>query len=249
MKSLRQSNKSRFVVGNWKMNLSVAASRELAQQLTKCAPKNDNCTIAIAPSYPALPICCEVTQASHICVGAQNLCQFEPGAYTGEVSAQMLLELGCCFAIVGHSERRQLYRESNEICGARAKMSLQSGLDTIFCVGETVLQRQENQTTAVLKAQLEPLIELLKDPQFRARTLIAYEPVWAIGTGLTASTSQIAEAHNMIRQYCGADIPILYGGSVNPSNFTAILEIDNVSGGLIGGASLDITKFTELINS
>ena len=248
MVGLRQNQASRFVVGNWKMSLAQRAATELAAQIAKLDSSSKACAIGVAPSYTALSECARALSHSALSLGAQNVCQFESGAYTGEISANMLKQLGCSFSLVGHSERRQIYGESIELCGARAKMALTCGLEIIFCIGETSTQRHANKTSAVIEGQLAPLLGLLEESSFRTRILIAYEPVWAIGSGVVASAEQISQAHALIAQLCGKDLPILYGGSVTPDNFKTILELPYVSGGLIGGASLDAEKFRTLVN-
>ena len=249
MPGLRENRAPRMVVANWKMSLSIGGSAALAAQIAKLDARASSCAIGVAPSYTAIATCATALKDTVISLGAQNVCQFESGAYTGEISALTLSELGCSFALIGHSERRHIYAETIELCAARAKMALAAELEIIFCVGETLAQRQANQTSAVLEAQLAPLLELLKLDHQRNRVTIAYEPVWAIGTGVVAKTQQIADAHELIAKFCGNDLPILYGGSVTPENFAAILDIPNVSGGLIGGASLDAAKFSALVET
>ena len=244
MPYLRRTQAKRFVVGNWKMSLANSAACDLAARLANLAA--DGCVIGVAPSFTALKECAQILKSSAVCVGSQNVCQFESGAYSGEISARELSELGCNFSLIGHSERRQIYGESIELCGARAKMALECGLEIIFCIGETSTQRQANKTSAVIEGQLAPLLGLLSDDSFRKRIIVAYEPVWAIGSGVVASAEQISDAHALVARLCGPDLPILYGGSVTPENFGAILELPHVSGGLIGGASLDPKKFSAL---
>jgi triosephosphate isomerase len=205
----------------------------------------------ITPTTVSIPACISSIKNAPIKVGAQNVCAKVSGAFTGENSATLLKETGCSFAIVGHSERRSLFAESNTDCANRALGALEQGLDVIFCIGETLAERENNLTNQVLTQQLNELFSGLNQSYFK-QLVIAYEPVWAIGTGKVASLEQITETHFFINEYVNkslsSELPILYGGSVNPENFAEIAKIPNVSGALVGGASLKAESFIKLIS-
>ena len=237
----------RWVVGNWKMNLGPESACALARQLVKNdAPHGVHSWIA--PSAESLAAICAICRGSKVIVGAQNACGEKPGAFTGELSIPTLKEIGGEFAIVGHSERRHVFGESDQLCAKRAQGILAQELKVIFCIGERLEERQSGKTEDTLKRQLASLLELIGERE-RKNLMIAYEPVWAIGTGVVAKEQEIAHAHKFIASLLGgqAPTPILYGGSVTPDNFGAILNVKDVSGGLVGGASLDAGKFSQLV--
>lgn len=210
-----------------------------------------NCECWIAPQAIHIPILKDLSfSLGKIKVGAQNASENENGAFTGEISCSSLADLGIEFVIIGHSERRTLYKETNELLNQKIKKAFEHNLKVIYCVGETLTEREANQTFKVLEEQIK---NGLKDIAFNSNLLVAYEPVWAIGTGKTASPEQAEEAHLFIRNelkklYPGKerDIPILYGGSVKPSNFMELLMKPNIDGGLIGGASLKAEDYNQL---
>lgn len=232
------------------MNLGPAAGCDLAAGLAQGAESLHNSEVWIAPPALTIPAVAEKIQGTAIRLGAQNVHHEEKGAFTGELSVSMLKESSCEFAIVGHSERRTHFKESNEECAKRARGALAQGLTVIFCIGETLEERESGRTNEVLETQLSFLYENLPSEQFM-QLVIAYEPVWAIGTGKVASVEQIAETHAGIDTYssqkCNTSFPILYGGSVNPDNFAEIAPIAHVSGALVGGASLVAEKFLKLV--
>lgn len=241
---------ARTVAGNWKMFKTQAEVKSFFASLGSELPPQVRTVIA-AP-YTLLASCLSEAAAHKIPVQifAQNCHDKTEGAFTGEISAAMLKDIGVKGTLVGHSERRQLFGETNETAAARALSALQAGLDVIFCVGETLPERESGKTISVLRAQCQALINgLTSSPQLAPRLEIAYEPVWAIGTGLTAVPAQISEAHLAIREFFAKFGPpkVLYGGSVKPENFQEILSTPGVDGGLVGGASLKPDSFKMLI--
>jgi triosephosphate isomerase len=206
----------------------------------------------VAPSFVSIPACIEAARGSVIEVGAQNVCEQGKGAFTGEVSVSMLKECGASFAIVGHSERRALYGESDALCVERAAFALANDLEVLFCIGETLAEREANATASVLERQLAPLLARVSSGLSTTHLIVAYEPVWAIGTGKVASPEMIAATHKDIRSLLvgvsdGDAVPVLYGGSVTADNFAEICAIETVDGALVGGASLSVEKFWPLV--
>lgn len=247
----KDMNKKNIVAGNWKMNLGPKAAIELAQSLKEPAASCQKTEVWVAPAFPSLSNVIKTAAGSTLKVGAQNVHWEEKGAFTGEASVSMLKELGCNFAIVGHSERRHIFGESDEMVSKRCLAALNSGLPVILCIGETLAQREASETTSVLIKQLEAVTNSVNAELSKLLT-IAYEPVWAIGTGKVASIDEIADAHDSIDKYWQSvhgdnTPPILYGGSVSPDNFAEIIKVDRVSGALVGGASLSTEKFSKLI--
>lgn len=239
--------RKRLLVANWKMNLTRDAASSLAGELRGAASGLRSSEIWIAPSFGALSIAGEEPPSSPLKFGAQNVHWAESGAFTGEVSVPMLRELGASFAIVGHSERRHVFGESDDLVIKRALGASKLGIDVIFCIGERLEERNLGRTHEVLERQLEGLFG--EPPK---GVIIAYEPVWAIGTGKVASESEISDAHSFVADLwtrrTGAEPPqILYGGSVTPENFASIAALPKVSGGLIGGASLKASSMQALI--
>ena len=222
-----------LIAGNWKMYKGAAETRAFFDAFH--APAGVD--VVLCPPYVALAAAVESGQT----VYAQNV-HWEPqGAYTGEISPEMLVELGVSGSIVGHSERRQLFGETDETVARRARTAIRAGLAVIACVGETLEQRESGDTELVLKIQVEALAFAVGE---RERFAIAYEPVWAIGTGRTATPEQAAEAHAFIKHLLG--VPVLYGGSVKPENAEQLLAQPNVDGALVGGASLEVDSFTSI---
>lgn len=245
--------KKRILAGNWKMNLGPKDAGLLAGQLAKASTRLKKTEIWIAPSALSAQSAAEAAAGSGVKVGAQNVHWQECGAFTGENSAAAARELGLSFAIIGHSERRHIFHEDAEESAKRAAFAAEAGLAVIFCVGETLEERDSGRTNSVLKAQMSPLFKLLGKP-YRDNLLVAYEPVWAIGAGRTASVAEIAGAHReiirLILESSGlGSVPILYGGSVAPDNVESILKIDLVGGCLIGGASLEIKKWEAMLTA
>jgi triosephosphate isomerase len=247
--------RKKIVVGNWKMNNSVAESVALATAIvSKAGSGKLKCEVGIAPAFPALYEVGKIIGASEIKLSAQN-CHFEDnGAFTGEVSASMLVGAGCSMVILGHSERRQFFGETNEIVNRKVKKALATGLRVILCVGETLAEREAGITETLVTAQVTEGLAGISDI---SEIVIAYEPVWAIGTGKTASNEQAEEVHASIRATVqglyGADaaeaLRIQYGGSVKASNAAELFAMPNIDGGLIGGASLKAEDFFGIIDA
>ncbi|MGR8998788.1 MAG: triose-phosphate isomerase [Gammaproteobacteria bacterium] len=247
---MRQS----LVVGNWKMNGTRASAELLAKGIIAGLGSN-NAEIAVCVPYVYLTSISELAKNTRLALGAQNVADKPSGAYTGEISASMLSELGCKYAIVGHSERRSYYGDTNESVAARFCQAQEKGIIPILCVGETLEQREQDQTFSVINEQLDAVINLAGIASFNT-AVIAYEPVWAIGTGKTASDEQAQEVHQYIRKYIAAKdqaiadkIQILYGGSAKPENAKGLFAMPDIDGGLIGGASLDAESFLKIYHS
>lgn len=237
-----------LIVGNWKMNGSLAANHDFLLQLNDLAlPANVDAGIC-AP-YVYLAQLQQQLNNSPVAVGAQDISVHIKGAYTGEVSGSMLQDFNCRYAIVGHSERREYHGESNALVGQKALAALQHDLTPIICVGETLEQREADKTLTIIAEQLTAVKQILGENKL-AKTIIAYEPVWAIGTGLTATPEQAQEVHAFIRQQLGAhaqQIKILYGGSVSAKNAEQLFAQADINGGLVGGASLKVDDFAAII--
>ena len=235
-----------LIAGNWKMNGSLAANAALLDGIRAGVPAA--CDLAVCVPAPYLAQVQSALQASGVHWGAQDLSEHESGAYTGEVSAQMLKDFGCTYVIVGHSERRSYHGESDELVARKSVRALESGLIPIVCVGETLQEREEGRTNDVVVRQLDPVIKAVGSRL--ADIVIAYEPVWAIGTGKTATPDMAQQVHELIRATLSkantgaADkIKILYGGSMKPDNAKELLAMPDIDGGLIGGASLKAADF------
>jgi len=237
--------RTRLVAGNWKMHGSRAANQALLDALLSGLAGSRNVECAVCVPYPYLEQVAGRLAGTPLAWGAQNVSEHAQGAYTGEVSAAMLLEFGCRYALVGHSERRQLYGESDERVAAKFAAARKAGLTPILCVGETLAERDAGRTTEVVARQLGAV-------QF-AGGVLAYEPVWAIGTGRNATPEQAQEVHAFLRGRLPAQLrdatPILYGGSVKPQNAAAIFAMPDVDGGLIGGASLVAADFLAILRA
>ena len=242
----------KLVVGNWKMHGSRAFNAELIQgllaaDLVAAAPRAD---VAVCPPFVFLATVAEALQGSAIAVGAQDISVHAQGAYTGEVAGPMIREFGAIYAIVGHSERRSYHGESDQLVADKAKAALSHGLVPIVCVGETLAEREANQTEVVVGRQLRAVIDALGADI--ASVVVAYEPVWAIGTGKTASPAQAQAVHAFLRAQLAqatssaADIPLLYGGSVKPDNAVELFSQPDINGGLIGGAALKAADFAAI---
>ncbi|MDP3876056.1 MAG: triose-phosphate isomerase [Methylobacter sp.] len=247
---MRQS----LVVGNWKMNGTLASAESLAKGIIAGLGES-SAAIAICVPYVHMPAASVWVKDTALALGAQNIADKASGAFTGEISAAMLAEFDCKYAIVGHSERRSYYGDTNESVAARFCQAQEQNIIPVLCVGETLEQREQDQTFAVIDAQLDAVINLAGIAAFNA-AVIAYEPVWAIGTGKTATDEQAQEVHQYIRQYIAAKDPaiaakiqILYGGSAKPDNAKGLFAMPDIDGGLIGGASLDAESFLKIYHS
>ncbi|MEI6757897.1 MAG: triose-phosphate isomerase [Chlorobium sp.] len=245
----------KIVVGNWKMNNTVAESETLAQDVLAALGEGfSGCEVGIAPTYLALEATERIIEGSEVQLVAQN-CHYEnDGAYTGEVSARMINAVGCSYVIIGHSERRQYFGETNATVNLRVKKALTEGLKVILCVGETLEERETGVTESVVTSQVTEGLAGILDI---GAIVIAYEPVWAIGTGKTASSAQAEEVHLLIRttitelygEPAASQLRIQYGGSVKPSNAVELFAMPNIDGGLIGGASLNAADFAAIVKA
>lgn len=241
-----RNSRERIIAGNWKMNHGL---KETEEYFNKFKP-DSSFTIVIFPPYISLTKAIECTKNTEIEIGAQNAHGSVKGAFTGEISGPMLKEIGANWVLLGHSERRQHFGEKNASVKARAEGLLGQGFHLMICIGENKVEREGGKTNAVLEKQIQE--SLSADLLNSGNVCLAYEPVWAIGTGLNATPAQAEEAHQMIRahlkKYFGNDqISILYGGSVTPENSKELLACQNVDGLLVGGASLDPLKFSEIV--
>ena len=238
-----------LIAGNWKMNGSSAANAELVAGIVAGVPAGSGFRLLVCPPFPYLASVVEQAKGSPVKVGAQNVSEHEYGAFTGEVAPGMLGDIGCDYVIVGHSERRSLYGETSEQVAAKFQAAQAAGITPILCVGETLEEREAGTTESVIDEQLGAVIDAVGVKAFAA-AVIAYEPVWAIGTGMTASPEQAQDVHRHIRAQLAAqddaiaaNVPILYGGSMKGENAAGLLAQPDIDGGLIGGASLKADDF------
>jgi len=238
-----------LVAGNWKMNGSNAANAELVDGIVAGMPQSDSVELLICPPFPYLAAMAAKLSGTGVALGAQNVSQHQAGAYTGETATSMLSDVGCTYVLVGHSERRGIMGESSEMVAAEFQAAQDAGLSAVLCVGETQQQREAKQTEAVVDEQLNAVIDGSGIQAF-SNAVIAYEPVWAIGTGLTATPEQAQDVHRHIREVLAARdqdvadaVRILYGGSVKGDNAAGLFSKPDIDGGLIGGASLKSADF------
>ena len=243
-----------LIAGNFKMFKTVAETVSYVRDLRVLVKDITSVDIAIAPPFTSIQAAVEAAENSAIEIAAQNLHWEREGAFTGEISAGMIRETGARYAIVGHSERRRLFGESDAVVNRKAMAAIGAGLTPIVCIGETLEERERDETLAVLDRQIKEGLGEISSEQL-AEIVLAYEPVWAIGTGRTATASQAGEAHahirKRLRQWFGADAAdrshIIYGGSVKPDNIRELIAQEDVDGALVGGASLDVRGFTEIV--
>lgn len=243
-----------IIAGNWKMNMTPSETVRLVEEL-KPLVKDAKCNVVICPPYVDLPAAAEAIKGSNIHLGAQNIHWADKGAFTGEVSADMLKELGVEYAIIGHSERRQYFGETDEAVNKRAKAAIAAGITPIICVGESLEERESGLTGKKVSGQVQKDIEGIAASD-AARLVIAYEPIWAIGTGKTATDEQANETIGMIRatvagmlgRETAEALRIQYGGSMKPSNVKGLMAMPEIDGGLIGGASLKAVDFAQVVN-
>lgn len=248
-------SRRKIIAGNWKMNLSLTQARQLIADVRDQASDYE-CEVMIFPSFVYLTDAVNLLKESEVKVGAQNCSEKESGAYTGEVSAAMLSSVGVEYVIIGHSERRELFGETNEVLKEKLKVALRHPLKVVFCCGEPLSIRQANQQEEYVSKQLEESLFALSDEDM-LQVVIAYEPVWAIGTGLNATPDQAQQMHAFIRnklsekfgKSIAAQTRILYGGSCKPENAASLFDCADVDGGLIGGASLQAKDFISMIQS
>lgn len=242
------------IVGNWELNKGIQESLSLAAEVTELTKGYQSVAIGIAPVSLSLHALAQKHSGTHIHIGGQNTYFEKSGAFTGECSPTLLKDAGATFCIVGHSERRQIFKESNEDIGKKAALCLEAGLDLIVCCGETEAERETNKTNAIVESQLKAA--LMNCPKGLAKNItIAYEPVWAIGTGKSATPELAQEAHGFIRGLLETHFPgnsehmvIQYGGSVKPGNAESLLKMPDIDGALVGGASLKPEDFAQICN-
>jgi triosephosphate isomerase len=243
-----------ILAANWKMNKTVGESLDFVNRLKQLVTGINDRQVVIAPSFTALYPVGAALKESGIGLAAQNLSDKREGAFTGEVSARMLADAGCTHVIVGHSERRVLFGESNDIIHDKIGMALEFGIHPIFCIGETLQEREAGRNFEVIEKQIKEGLNQIKAYDI-GKMVVAYEPVWAIGTGETATPKQAGEAHAFIRQLMenlyGKEsahrLPLIYGGSVNPDNIGSLMAQPDINGALVGGASLDVDTFGKII--
>ena len=244
-----------LMAGNWKMYKTVTDTLHFIEQLKPLVQNSRPCDVVIAPPFTALSDACRAVQGSPISVSGQNLFWEKEGAYTGEISAQMLADLGCRYCIIGHSERRQHFGETNQSVNRKIRAALDANLIAIVCVGEVLSERQANRTFEVIQTQFHDGFANLTAQDF-SRIVVAYEPVWAIGTGLTATPEIATEVHQLVRrlvqekwgQEVALSLRILYGGSVKPDNIKGLMAQEDIDGALVGGASLKADTFASIVN-
>jgi triosephosphate isomerase len=243
----------RLVAGNWKMNGSLEAARELVSGIINgMMNTGSGCEVVVFPPFPYLGLIQDLAKGSDLGWGGQNLSDQVSGAYTGEIAAEMLLEFGCRYVLTGHSERRSYFGDSDQWVAAKVARAQQASLVPVLCVGETLEQREAGETEAIVAAQIDAVLERVGIAGF-GQLVVAYEPVWAIGTGRTASPQQAQDVHAFIRSKLGAlngtiadQIRILYGGSVKGANAAELFGMQDIDGGLIGGASLTHGEFLKI---
>ena len=244
-----------LLAGNWKMHKTVLEAYSLATEIEKCSAGLEDRDVILAPPFTAIHEVAKVLKDSCVEVAAQNVCWEEQGAFTGEISPEMLKSAGATAVIIGHSERRQIFHEDNEIINKRMKGVLKFDLMPIFCIGETLEERESDKTFEVLEEQLRKGLTGIRSLEMK-KTVLAYEPVWAIGTGKTATKEQAQEVHAFIRKLIAemfekdiADsVRILYGGSVKPDNVDELMAQPDIDGALVGGAALDAESFCRIIH-
>jgi len=248
--------RQKIVAGNWKMNCTIPDGIELIQDLIDTKQSTNNCQVVIAPPFMLLEKAGTLCKGKTMKIAAQNCAAWEKGAYTGEVSAAMIQSTGAEYVIIGHSERRSYFAESAEVLKSKVDITLNQSLLPIFCIGETLEEREEEEHFKVIKEQLEASLFHLSNKMIK-KVVVAYEPVWAIGTGKTASTETAQEMHAYIRSLLtekynvetAESISILYGGSCKPGNAKELFSQKDIDGGLIGGASLTAQDFNAIINA
>ena len=246
--------RKKIIAGNWKMYKTPAEAVSLVTEMLRTAPPRNDRDVVVCPPYTALSRVSQLLKGSSVRLGAQNVCWEKEGAFTGEISAPMLKEIGCEYVIVGHSERRQYFREDDALIAKKLRTVMASEMTPILCVGEKLEERDAGRTTDVLASQIKGALGEFDATQVRG-LVVAYEPVWAIGTGKTATSQMAVEAHKFIRQLLGkmfgsgfaADTRIQYGGSVKPENAAELLREPEIDGALVGGASLKADPFLRIV--
>jgi triosephosphate isomerase len=244
-----------IIAGNWKMNMTATQARELASKLLPLVAAVKDRDIVLGPPFTALSAVADTIKGTNVSLSAQNLHWEDKGAFTGEISAEMLLDLGCRYVIIGHSERRQYFGETDETVNKKVRQALKKGLLPILCVGETLAEREAGKLNDIINRQVKIGLKDISAEDMK-KIVIAYEPVWAIGTGKTATPEQANDVHALIRQQVkvlfSVDIAeglrIQYGGSVTPENVSTLMAMPDIDGALVGGASLKPESFAELVN-
>ena len=248
-------NRKPILAGNWKMNKTTAEARDLAAKLAPLVSGVKDREIVLAPTFTSLQTVSEAIKGTNISLAAQNMHGEDKGAFTGEISVEMLLDLGCKYVIIGHSERRLYFGETDETVNKKAKQALKKGLLPILCVGETLAEREAGRLNEVISRQVTGGLKDISAEDMK-KAVIAYEPVWAIGTGKTATPEQANEVHSLIRQkvktlytaQIAEGLRIQYGGSVTPENVSSLMAKPDIDGALVGGASLKPESFAALVN-
>ncbi len=252
---MEKSNLRRpIMAGNWKMNMTVSQAKILAKDIVEAVKGITTCDIVVAPSFVCLQAVQEIICGTNVCLAAQNVFWEDVGAFTGEISADMLIDLGVTYVIVGHSERRQFFAETNETVNKRVHQAFKKKLIPIVCVGETLAEREEGKTCDVVKQQIVGALAGVSVTDMH-QVIVAYEPVWAIGTGKTATNTQANDVHVAIRKYIeelynstiAEFVRIQYGGSVKPDNIQGLMTESSIDGALIGGASLNAESFANIV--
>ena len=243
-----------LMAGNWKMYKTIRETEQFLEEFIPLVARANHCDVAIAPPFTALAAAARIARNSRVAIAAQDIYHEKEGAFTGQVAPEMLVEAGCRYAIIGHSERRQYFGETDESVQKKTRAALGAGLEPIACVGENLAEREAGQMEAVLRRQFTQGLGGLTAGEF-ARIIVAYEPRWAIGTGRTASPETAAEAHRLLRSLAterfgqgGAALRILYGGSVKPDNVRGLMAQPDIDGTLVGGASLDPKSFAAIVD-
>lgn len=249
--------RSYLIAGNWKMYKDLLESIELIEALKiRLATLKPSVTVAVCPPFTSLPIASNLLKGSSIKLGAQNMSEHDDGAFTGEVSWKMLRSVGCDYVILGHSERRQYFHETNDLVNRKAKKALANGLKPILCVGENLEERERGITDQIISTQIKGVLEGISSADMENVT-VAYEPVWAIGTGKNATPLQAQEVHQLIRKLISQQymwslaerVTIQYGGSVKPENAENLLAQNDIDGALVGGASLNVESFASIVEA
>ena len=250
---MKLSNKKPFIAGNWKMYKTAPEAVELAKAISLRSGQLTDAELVVIPPFTALSEVRKAIEGNPVGLGAQNLFWEKEGAFTGEVSAAMIKSAGCDYVLIGHSERRQYFAETNEAVNKKIKSALAQGLTPIVCIGESLEERQKGKTMEKVETQIDSGLDGLSREEME-RIIIAYEPIWAIGTGITAAPAQAEEVHSFIREKLekkyGKDAAscaiILYGGSVKPANIYSLIKEKNINGALVGGASLEAESFIQI---
>jgi len=251
---MSHAKRRRMIAGNWKMFKTQTETRAFFSAFNPLVAGVTDCDIVIAPAFTSLPAAAEATKGTHIGIAGQDLYWEKEGAFTGEISAGMLVEAGCRYTLIGHSERRRIFGETDEAVFEKTKVALAAGLTPIVCIGEMLSDREAGRTEHICQCQFEGSLGALTPEEF-SRILLAYEPVWAIGTGRTATPELAAAVHKFVRHCAvekygaayGAALRILYGGSVKPDNIEGLMAETEIDGVLVGGASLDPKSFACLV--